>query len=672
MAIQKVILGRRAGAFVARGLIGLLVMGLATTGVHGQQGETQQDNKDPNKETLIVNGDKAVVLIPRVAGARSHQPAPAEEAPGTEAPVAGTVEVRTDPAPSSDGIQQPRFTGQLLIEAKHVHGFDNQPSTPSETPANAAEEDRSDSSSNAGADAVAAAGGEAQPGVGAETGRDPAILPTPELKVALTEASGSSMTIELEPPQYLGRGAEPGQHYWTVNVSAEGEPLVNELNRYLSLQLNGRAYYKSVQFQRAGWGNATLAITLPPTDWLPDDAEPFTLQVSNTADFAARDFRLVQSALQAEDTRHRLGPQDFVLCTPPCESGEHWSDRVRLPAKQTVPVQMKLVTRPLDNAYAEGTYTGALTFAAANSETKTTGVITLYLSNPIRKALGVLLIIAGVLLGWIVSSYAPSRAAHLEALAPAVRLADAVRALARRVSRAAENGGPGFPTLSTTLGELEQQLKSAYLVSRDFLPRSFPQAYGNNLKAEEYAAHLTAVGGSVERLHVLVQAGVEALQEVWSEAMANAALKVEAEKARDGLDALATATLSPDEMQTQVQSEMQALWDAINHQQQAAGVKLTGFASGTATRRTAPPLTSEGLSAQLTQLDYAVWWIWLAITVVTGWATLILNEPGFGTPQDLLFCLLWGIGLPVGMDKLKELKPADVATRLKVQVPKTD
>lgn len=53
-----------------------------------------------------------------------------------------------------------------------------------------------------------------------------------------------------------------------------------------------------------------------------------------------------------------------------------------------------------------------------------------------------------------------------------------------------------------------------------------------------------------------------------------------------------------------------------------------------------------------------------------GIAILILNNAGFGTAMDFVFCLFWGFGLPVTMDKLVQLTPAGVATPLGISLPK--
>jgi hypothetical protein len=51
----------------------------------------------------------------------------------------------------------------------------------------------------------------------------------------------------------------------------------------------------------------------------------------------------------------------------------------------------------------------------------------------------------------------------------------------------------------------------------------------------------------------------------------------------------------------------------------------------------------------------------VGITVASGVLTLITSKPGFGVPQDYIYCLLWGFGLPIAG---QQLTPASVRSNL--------
>jgi hypothetical protein len=49
---------------------------------------------------------------------------------------------------------------------------------------------------------------------------------------------------------------------------------------------------------------------------------------------------------------------------------------------------------------------------------------------------------------------------------------------------------------------------------------------------------------------------------------------------------------------------------------------------------------------------------------------LILPNAGFGTPLDFMFCVFWGVGLPITMDRLQSTGPGGVAGSLGFTLPK--
>jgi hypothetical protein len=75
----------------------------------------------------------------------------------------------------------------------------------------------------------------------------------------------------------------------------------------------------------------------------------------------------------------------------------------------------------------------------------------------------------------------------------------------------------------------------------------------------------------------------------------------------------------------------------------------------------APPQTGYNLRELTTQLNLANaagWVLFASLTAIAGIYALIINDPNFGRPEDFLFCLLWGFGLPTAGQGLSSLSPA--------------
>ena len=63
-------------------------------------------------------------------------------------------------------------------------------------------------------------------------------------------------------------------------------------------------------------------------------------------------------------------------------------------------------------------------------------------------------------------------------------------------------------------------------------------------------------------------------------------------------------------------------------------------------------LSYEQIQIQTEHLSRAVWLLWGALTVLAGLAYLILGNPGYGTPLDLVFALFWGFSIPTVLTQL--------------------
>jgi hypothetical protein len=85
---------------------------------------------------------------------------------------------------------------------------------------------------------------------------------------------------------------------------------------------------------------------------------------------------------------------------------------------------------------------------------------------------------------------------------------------------------------------------------------------------------------------------------------------------------------------------------------------------------TAPALSFERLSLQLTHVEVSVWLVWLLVTCVSGSAALVFSNLGFGAPLDYVLCFLWGFGLPAAGQQLTQTSAGSASQALGVSVLK--
>jgi hypothetical protein len=62
--------------------------------------------------------------------------------------------------------------------------------------------------------------------------------------------------------------------------------------------------------------------------------------------------------------------------------------------------------------------------------------------------------------------------------------------------------------------------------------------------------------------------------------------------------------------------------------------------------------------------------VWGAVTLLAGYAALILSNPGFGTSMDLVACFFWGLGVQIAGQQIQQLTAGNITTALHVGVPK--
>jgi hypothetical protein len=363
--------------------------------------------------------------------------------------------------------------------------------------------------------------------------------------------------------------------------------------------------------------------------------------------------RIAQAQLLDASKQRSIGESQLRLCGN--GEGADCAPHPKLMAKssQTVYLHYTGDDTPL------GRYTGTLDLAVdGRAEVKTVTVEVAATSRHVR-ALGAALIALGVALAWWLTVASRQRLQRLTLLLPVAAAAEQLTALRARLVTAEQATGVGQAQLLAHIDRmLQTELTERWLIGQGYLATTLSTLAPAAGAGAQLQTWLQNLGLRIAGLAVLVQQGVEPLAADW-QALPHQRTFIEA--ALRHLDSVASAATEAAAQQRV--SEAQAM-------AQPPVKAMDGAAVAAAAAPAAAPLTLQRLVTQIEALSFTVWWAYLALTTVAGIAILIINNAGFGTPMDLVFCLFWGFGLPVTLDKLVQLSPATVATPLGITLPK--
>jgi hypothetical protein len=187
--------------------------------------------------------------------------------------------------------------------------------------------------------------------------------------------------------------------------------------------------------------------------------------------------------------------------------------------------------------------------------------------------------------------------------------------------------------------EVLDSLSDAALDERQFIPPRIPSPYGSAVDATGYKAYLEALNPKILLYSTLVKEGFEP-----AAAEDNGHLsgeQVSAVKNTLGnIDSLATDVPLPtsDQARQTIQNMLTLLHNTLYPPPPA-------FAAAFAVAQV-PVMDRRGeldsVQIQLQSIGKGIWMIYAILTAATGAGFLILNNPGFGIPLDLLFALFWG------------------------------
>jgi hypothetical protein len=401
----------------------------------------------------------------------------------------------------------------------------------------------------------------------------------------------------------------------------------------------------------------TWAISKPPDPWVNSDWLPTagcTAFTVTPKDSPATGLTISSANLVEQVTKHAITVRDLRLCRNEECSGDNAP--IDLPPNRPTKVLL-CTTRSF-----HGNYHGSVALASLQKPDGEAILQNIDLSSFLLKLLGVIAIGVGVYLAWWAKVWARARLERDQALTPAVVMRTQLRTLQQILLQLRGPYRAAPTNLSQSITTLLGELDDAELDRRGFLPPKFPTPYGYTVDSAGYKAYLEARNPKIQLVSALIRQGV-----VRAEAEDNGTLPAakQAQVATAISDIDRICVIVPQPTAEQALALVQPILTNLHN---------TLFPPLAVVPPAAPPLPVnpaheyEVLSLEMQSISKGVWLLYGVLTALSGLVVLILNNPGFGVPVDLVFALFWGFGLPTTVGALA---PSSAATALNIPIAKS-
>ncbi len=473
-----------------------------------------------------------------------------------------------------------------------------------------------------------------------ETVDTDAVKPSVEVLGSLDR---SGVKVDFSDVEILGRVAD--KHYWTLDMTVTGMEPGEGLTVPLWISLGDLAA-------------ANVPFTIRPIardgalDWsLTPPAGEVLLSSGNFVDFTvttgdkpATDVTIMQSTLQEETTRARIGVEHLELCHGPDQCG----GPVNVPRKSATGLLLRI-----DGFERAGKYKGNVTIGATNGAAGQSFELTVFSSPDGAAYLGWAAIAAGLLLAFFVNVFARNYLARARALLPAARVAERIGELRERVAAIERKRSTSLHDISDRLADMAESLDPGRLRADGLLPAWYSEPFAvNNGWAQKLKSRIEEVVAVLLIQDALVREGLVRLDIEWQDA--HAARYTQALKDVDGL----AGSADLDAARAGLATIFQGLPSG------PGGMSMTA--------PSAPAVTVERLEFNIGLVSGTVWGLWLAFSLVAGAYVVIYSNPGFGITLDYFKCFFWGLGFGVGGQTLQQLTPAATAQKFGIALPKSE
>jgi hypothetical protein len=437
----------------------------------------------------------------------------------------------------------------------------------------------------------------------------------------------------------------PAQRRWLLPFKVKNLPAGTTQTRYLSFKLGDADW--ALPYQIASPAAPAISWSLKP---IPagnrrldagNEGIPISIAVSAGANLTG--VRLMAMDLVDLATRESLAKMEWRLCHSAADCKKEVSSLVGgAHPLWVVPANL--------GAIPPGKYEGMLTIASDDKPAGESINLTLNISPPYRQGLGFGAILAGIGLGFYVTTFLRRRVDRAQLLLGPALLRQALDRLSTTLHA---DGLANVPTIDQAIASLKRALSEETLENNGLPPR-IPIPWPASL--DGYRQYIARQQASFDSLQAIVNLGVLPLLAARHDDEArdgplNGGEATAFQATMDRIDVLAAFGAQPPDAPTVLAAAKVAIDDFKTAIETSRGLpaERTTFTAGAApSERIRPPQTPEQLRIRVTEGSLQAWFVLGILTALTGAQALILSNPGFGSCMDLLGCLLWGAGLPAG------------------------
>ena len=398
-------------------------------------------------------------------------------------------------------------------------------------------------------------------------------------------------------------------------------------------------------------GSFSWTVSKLPDPWVSSDDGACTAFTVTAKDASATNVT-VSSTLVEQSTKKAITLDSLRLCS----SGKKCEATEPITLQANVPTPLQLCTTQAFH----GNFHGSVVLAAREKPDGDIILQNAQFSSFLAKLGGFVLIFIGVVFAFVVKVWARAKLERDQALVPVTRMRAQLNMLAATLSQLDPEVYREVPTkLNAAIQSLLGELSDNVLDSEKFLPPRFANPFGFTVNAEGFKAYLEARNPRIKQLSVLVNEGV--VPAVKEDNGTPAETQAAVTKALENIDALVKTTPDADQALLEVQRILDTLHLTLFPP--PPNIIQPQVAPGAA----ATTSSFEALQLEIQSISKAVWVLYGILTTVSGFAFLILNNPGYGVPLDYIFAFFWGFGLPM---TVQSLTPGSVASALNISIAK--
>ena len=465
----------------------------------------------------------------------------------------------------------------------------------------------------------------------------------------VTDANGEPAgSVEFESIGPIDFGA--ASQTWLIALKYEYLPVNTNQTHYARVTSDAFDVTISYILTNLSPANLTWSVAQPSQwfIWFGFFSHLSTAIVVTSGDYPIGGLRLAQSSITSTLGGSSISLSDLELSESPNSS----TAISEIPAHTSRTVYLGLKATPAQWLWRDGNFTGTVSMAISQRPDLQTVNLTVHASSLWARLIGAAALIGSLFLAWWLAVWSRARLARLQAWRAVLVFQRAVRQVAADLKGILDKVGGTLAgisdNLSTRLATIDGSLSADKLDTTGCLPVlgkvSSDTGWASNLQT-----FLKTQADQLGLLRILVD-GMAMVLPYWN------SNKDEALKALQRMYGAKVA--SADEAHAFVDIVLKDLETAVSSK---------GGRPPVTPRR--EPSTVQRVDVEVSHVLVAGWVVWGTISLVVGMSVLVMNNPGFGGWSDLVFCLLWGFGLPTTADRLQQLTPGGIATQIGVSFP---